>query len=67
MGKKKATQKRLSAPKRLAKMVTDDTGALINRLSAVLSDERDMESVVSDNDTIRTAVLEALKKRGLES
>lgn len=65
MGKKKVNRKKKSDAKRLAKMVSTDTHALVDRLSDALTKERNMEGRVSDNDTIRTAVLEALKSRGL--
>lgn len=66
MGRTKRTRKSSPGAKRLAKMVTSDTASLIDKLSDVLSEERQMESRVSDNDTIRTAVLEALSSRGVE-
>jgi hypothetical protein len=65
MGRTKRSKKTAAEPKRLAKMVTADTAALIDRFSDVLAEERDMQSRVSDNDTIRTAILEAFKTRGL--
>ena len=64
--KKKRVRRTLSEPKRMAKMITSDANKMINQLSEVLSEERHMESRVSDNDTIRTAVRESLSSRGLE-
>lgn len=65
MGKRKRATKKAALAKRNAKMVTDDTKAMIDRLSEALAAERHMEGCVSDNDTIRTAVYESLESRGL--
>lgn len=65
MGKKRTTRKKKPAGPRMAKMVTRNTCDLINQLSEAIRKERRMESRVSDNDTIHTAVREALDSRGL--
>ena len=66
MGKKRRRTKKTALAKRLAKMVTSETAELIDRLSEALRKERHMEGRVSDNDTIRTAVLEAIESRDLD-
>lgn len=64
MARTKRSRKTTATQKRMAKMVTADTAAFIDHFSDLLSVERNMESRVSDNDTIRTAILEALESRG---
>jgi len=48
---------------RLAKMVSRDTATLISILSNLVQEEQRREKRVSDNETIRLAVIEAIEAR----